>query len=225
MAKLVGKWTWSMLISRPSLAVFSAVYRFIEKAGRKEFSVWHSVARELWTVARLSPLFVATLSSEWCPNVIAVDASLSGQGVVASQLQPSLVEVAARTSGSVAPKSETDLLLDHSILNRPWSVIIASPWHTEEHINSLEIRSVSTAVRRVLSNPLSINRRLLILSDSQVAVGAISKGRSSSHNLLCRLRPLSALLLGSGLQLYLRWIPSASNPADAPSRIFSTSSF
>ena len=100
MAKLVGRWTWSMLISRPSLSVFSAVYRFIEKAGRKDFGVWHSVARELWTVARLSPLFVSTLSSEWYSHVIAVDASLSGQGVVVSQLPPDLVEVAARQSQS-----------------------------------------------------------------------------------------------------------------------------
>ena len=225
LARLVGRWTWSMLVARPSLSVFNTVYRFIEDAGRKEFSLWHSVARELWAIARIAPLLVATLSSTWDPSVLAVDASLDGQGVVASSVASNLVESAARTAGSVAAKTEADLDLDHSVLDRRWSTLVASPWREEEHINSLEIRSISTAVRRVLSNPLSINRRLLILSDSQVAVGALTKGRSSSHDLLRRIRPISALLLGSGLRLYLRWIPSASNPADAPSRYFSNPAF
>jgi hypothetical protein len=80
--------------------------------------------------------------------------------------------------------------------------------------------SASAAIRWVVSLKSSIRRRLLLLSDSQVVVGALSKGRSSSHNLLCRLRPVSALLLASGIQLYCRWIPSADNPADEPSRRF-----
>jgi hypothetical protein len=72
-----------------------------------------------------------------------------------------------------------------------------------------------------LSHPLSTRRRLLVLSDSQVAVGALSKGRSSAPTLLRRLRAISASLLAGGVQLSVRWIPSASNPADEPSRRFS----
>jgi hypothetical protein len=221
MASLVGRWTWIMLVARPSLSIFSAVYRFIESAGRRHYDIWTSVARELWTAARMSPLFVASLSSPWYSHVMAVDASLDGQGVVAARVPTDLVEVAARTSGSVAPKTAADEDIDHRVLNRPWSTLIATAWRNEEHINTLEIRSISTAVRRVLSNPLSIRCRLLVLSDSQVAVGALTKGRSSSHTLLRRIRPLSAVLLASGLHLFLRWIPSASNPADGPSRLFS----
>lgn len=60
-----------------------------------------------------------------------------------------------------------------------------------------------------------------MLSDSQVAVGALTKGRTSSHTLLCRLRPICALLLAAGIQLFTRWIRSELNPADEPSRRYS----
>jgi hypothetical protein len=115
----------------------------------------------------------------------------------------------------------TDGAIDGPLLAADWTTIVAAPWHGEEHINSFEVRSISTAVRWVLSTPVSIGRRLLVLSDSQVAVGALSKGRSSSPLLLRRLRPIAAAVLASGLQLFVRWIPSAVNPADEPSRRFS----
>jgi hypothetical protein len=111
--------------------------------------------------------------------------------------------------------------LDVPLLSARWSTIIASKWHHEEHINSLELRSISTALRWVLSHPSAIGSRLLLLSDSQVAVGALSKGRSSSHTIMCRLRPINTLLLSTGVQLHTRWVPSHVNPADGPSRKFS----
>lgn len=111
-----------------------------------------------------------------------------------------------------------------ALLAAPWTTIVASPWHTEEHINVLELRSLSTAVRWALSHPNTIGNKLLVLSDSQVAVGVMSKGRSSSPPLLRRSRAIAAALLASGLQLFVHWIPSASNPADEPSRRWSRGS-
>ena len=142
-----------------------------------------------------------------------------GQGVVASQIPIPLVEEAARHSGCIEPKNLDSFSIDMKLVKRDWQTLVSARWQSnDEHINQLELRSVSTAIRRVLSNPLSIRRRLLLLCDSQVAVAALAKGRSSSHRLLCRLRPLSALILSSGIQLFLRWIPSLFNPADGPSR-------
>jgi hypothetical protein len=66
----------------------------------------------------------------------------------------------------------------------------------------------------------SSHHRVALLTDSMVVAGAVTKGRSSSPDLLRRLRSLAALQLASGLRLFLRWIPSASNPADGPSRFF-----
>lgn len=239
LAAIVGRWTWMMLVLRASLAIFNNVYRFVQSkqqqqsGGRTVWKLWPSVITELWCVARISPLLIAHLSNHWYPETIAVDASLSGQGVVAARVPVGDMEYAASISGrsSIAPagqKSPMDEHVDQLLLNRPWRTLIAAPWRggDEEHINSYEIRAVSTAVRRVLSQPhQSIRHRLLILSDSQVAVGALSKGRSSSPVLLRRIRPLSALLLASGLQIFLRWIPSQSNPADGPSRLFEPSQY
>lgn len=218
LATIVGRWTWFMLCSRPALACFSAVYTYARYADRKAWVLWDSVKRELQHVIDLSPLFRSYLGASWHHSVMATDASLTGLGVVAAVVPPALVEVAARTAGSVAIKDPAATALDDSIVARPWSTIVSSRWRAAEHINSLELRAVSTAVRRVLSSPATIRRRLLVLCDSQVAVGALAKGRSSSRLLLLRLRPLTALLLASGLHLCTRWLPSRLNPADGPSR-------
>jgi hypothetical protein len=101
-----------------------------------------------------------------------------------------------------------------------WRTIVSSPWRDAEHINVLELRALSTALRWTLSRPSSIGQRLLLFSDSMVVIGAVNKGRSSSQQLLRRLRFLSALLMASGIRLFLRWLPSEINPADGPSRAF-----
>jgi hypothetical protein len=64
----------------------------------------------------------------------------------------------------------------------------------------------------------AVGKRVLVLSDSQVVIGAVTKGRSSSPQLLRRLRTVSALVLAGGIRLSVRWVPSEFNPADGPSR-------
>ena len=208
--------------ARPALSVFNAVYKYIETAGGRLFSIWRTVAVELWTAIRLAPLLIASLSSEWFPRVLACDASLDGQGVCYANAPPEAVVRAAAHSGvPTDPQSPVDSSINQPLLESEWKTAVAAPWQVPEPINRLEVRAMSTALRWALSSSLSIRRRLLLLSDSQAAVGAITKGRSSSHPLLCRLRPINALLLASGVQLFVRWIRSEDNPADAPSRRFS----
>ena len=116
---IVGRWTWVMLIARPALACFSSVYHFMRCAGRRKFVIWGSVVRELYIVACLSPLFISDLSSCWFPEVVATDASLVGQGVVAARVPQDVVEVAARDAGSVAVKTVASLAVDQVLLDRP----------------------------------------------------------------------------------------------------------
>ena len=224
LARIVGRWTWAMLPVRPALAVFSAVYRYVACAGRRSFSLWPSVRRELWLAVRLSPLLFVDWSSPWFDRVVACDSSLDGLGVCAARAPVAAVTTAAAHCGvpPVTADSAAEAAIDAPLLAADWRTIVAAPWRSaDEHINQLELRAVSTAVRWVLSSPSSISRRLLLLSDSQVAVGALTKGRSSAFSLLSRVRPISALLLASGVQLFVRWLHSADNPADGPSRVFS----
>lgn len=232
LSKLVGKWTWCMLVVRASLSVFSAVYKFIQQAGSRVFALWPSVRRELEVIVDMAPLLFTNLGANWFPKVIATDASEFGQGVVAARLDSdTMVQLAGLTPPNLPTQGEVvvedvpttlresvTLELQPIVDNLSWSTIIASRWQRPEHINSLEIRAVSAAVRWMLSSPSVIGNRALLLCDSLVAMYSILKGRSSSRLLLPRLRQLASLVLGSGLQLFIRWIPTGINPADEPSR-------
>jgi hypothetical protein len=188
-------------------SVFSAVYTFIYTAEQRLFTLWSSVVHELEVVVGLAPLLFASLSSSWFSRVVATDASGLGQGVVASVADGESL-LADRGVPLLSWVESTD-----------WKTIVSSPWRdTADHINVLELRAIHTALRWVLSFPQSTACRCVVLSDSLVSVGALSKGRSSSSALLRRLRSVAALVLASGLQVYYLWIPSESNPADEPSR-------
>ena len=101
----------------------------------------------------------------------------------------------------------------------PWRTIVSAPWSGPEHINALELRAALLAVHWALSYPSSLSSRVYLLLDSTVAFFTLWKGRSSSPALLLVLRKMSALLLAGGLSLLPGWVPSAVNPADAPSRL------
>src|SRR4051794_12261144 len=105
----------------------------------------------------------------------------------------------------------------HRVLTRPWKKVTSYAWRRPEHINILECRATLNAVRWSMSLPRFSRSRFLLFCDSTVVVAALSKGRSSSHSLLIRVRCISSLLLGSGTQLYCHWVRSAQNPADEAS--------
>lgn len=209
MAVLLGHWTWALLVQRPALAIFNAIYRFVMVANYRRFSIWPTVRRELEVVVALAPLLQACIGASWYGKIVASDSSSIGLGVVAASADPvDLVHIIQ----SPEPADMVDQFR--------WSTIVSSSWRYAEHINVLELRALATSIRWILSHPSSIGRRVILLSDSSVVVGAVSKGRSSSQPLLRRLRAISALVLASGLQLHVKWIPSELNPADEPSRRF-----
>lgn len=219
MARLVGRWTWAILARRPALSVLNACYRFIETAGKRRFTIWRTVRDELTLLVGLSPLLHADMSASWLPRALATDASMLAQGVSAAWVEAAEAEaLAQRQSRRV---DEDDFTVDEFAARQQWTHIVASPWRFREHINVLELRALCTGVRWILSSPQSVGGRLLCLCDSQVVVGAVAKGRSSSQPLLRRLRFLSSLVLSSGLQLSIHWVRTESNPADEPSRLFS----
>ncbi len=99
-----------------------------------------------------------------------------------------------------------------------WQTVIRIDWKHDEHNNITEARTALLAVRRQARRMQSWNRRVLVIGDSQVAIGVLSKGRSSSWGLLRQCRKLAALHLGLGITLVLRYVPTDRNLADGPSR-------
>jgi len=57
-----------------------------------------------------------------------------------------------------------------------------------------------------------------LIMDNTVVVGGLTKGRSKSHDVLVQLRFLAVYALVYKVRLLVVYIPSASNPADEPSR-------
>ena len=94
------------------------------------------------------------------------------------------------------------------------SVQVASP----QSINLEEARALIVYVRWILRTGQHFGKRLVVLLDSSVVIGAVTKGRSSSIPLNRLVRRLAALTFAGGLSLFLVFVPSAHNPADWPSR-------
>jgi len=135
LAHIVGRWTWASLARRPALSAFSAVYRFIQCAGTRVFTLWPTVRRELEMVMGLAPLLYASTSAAWVDRVVATDASETGMGVVAAAAPRALVS-AAEVQGSafggpsgvaaLAAGSADDLRRFTS--EASWSTIVSSQW-------------------------------------------------------------------------------------------------
>jgi len=250
---LLGKWTWCMLLRRPSLAALQQSYRYAQLARGRRFTLWPSVRRELRTLLALLPLLHARLDTPCFHRAIASDASELAAGVVTTPLTPDLQHsfwplCSSRHHATVQAQLNTDrvrtalgsalaanLSLDNdtqrvlslsqtfdsfygAVSAAPWTTVVSTPWRDEEHINALELRAALLAVHWALSFPSALCRRVYLLLDSSVAFFTLWKGRSSSPQLLMVLRKVSAMLLAGGLTLLPGWVPSAVNPADAPSR-------
>lgn len=223
LGKLVGRWTWSMLARRPSLSVFSAVYRQVLVSGPVVFSIWPSVRRELLLIVDIAPLLVSFISQRWCNTVMVTDASSLGHGVCTHRVNNGDIDGLITTGWNRLDRMSPPSPRCHDWISRSrWRTIISRRWYRlDEHINCYEIRAVAAALKWHINHSHdTIGYRLLILSDSQVAIGSIMKGRSSSFRLLVPLRGIAALCLATGTHLDLRYVPTDINPADAPSRSF-----
>ena len=104
-----------------------------------------------------------------------------------------------------------------------WEVAHSYPFRQEEHINVLELRAILHTLEWRARTTMFHSCRFLHLSDSQVCLSVLNKGRSSSRKLNRILRRISALCLALNLMPLWAWIESRLNPADEPSRRFDAS--
>jgi hypothetical protein len=86
------------------------------------------------------------------------------------------------------------------------------------HNNLLELEAFTLSVRHFVKSLGNWHSRLLLFTDSQVVLGAVMKGRSSAPGILRGCRKITAMCLAYGLVLYLRYVPTARNHSDGPSR-------
>lgn len=241
LAHLVGRWTWLMMLRRPTLSVLQHAYRYIRAAQRRPFTLWPSVRRELSTLLTLLPLMHTRLTQSTFHRALASDASELAAGVVSTAVTPELhrqlwplcssrhhavqqtrlnaAELRALFIDS-KPDASTCTFEPYyaAVSATPWRTVLSKAWSTMEHINALELRAALLSLHHAASYPSSLCSRVYLLLDSTVAFFTLWKGRSSSPTLLMILRKACALLMATGMTLLPGWLPSALNPADAPSR-------
>ena len=133
----------------------------------------------------------------------------------------------------------SDVRLDLGVLFKPdmaprtsidpsrwvWSVAHTYPYKTREHINLLELRSILHALEWRARTATFHSCRFLHLSDSQICLAVLTKGRSSSRRINRILRRISALCLCLNLYPLWAWVESRLNPADEQSRRFENAKF
>ena len=228
--KVVGKLTHIFLLHRFALSVFAAVYAFAKKCGHRRARLWPSVLRELRTAIALVPLVRSDLSRPVADVLVQTDASGNGSGVVYTRNVPhdDLRRECMR------PRTEPRNPDDQWEVQRAWGAEFEAPqdpsaWSVAvrrrlrgparlAHINDKELGATVDAVRWAGRSSRTRRCRLVVESDSTVAVGALRKGRSSKRPLLRHCRRLAALTLAEQLTVEARWTPTTKNFADGPSR-------
>ena len=102
-------------------------------------------------------------------------------------------------------------------LAHPWKPFFSFEFMAHKHINLLEIESAFSLLRHLAAEGRR-TCRVLAMTDSRVALGALSRGRSSSRRVNYLLKKVAALCLCYGFQFDVVWVPTWGNPADATSR-------
>ena len=87
-----------------------------------------------------------------------------------------------------------------------------------DHSGALEASAVVLGLRRLARCVRLHNHRGCFLVDAQAVLGALRKGRTSAQTLRHPVRQAGALALACGWRWHYGYLPSESNPADAPSR-------
>ena len=102
---------------------------------------------------------------------------------------------------------------------KDWRLLFKSSWARQEHQNVLEGRTIVNLGRHLARSSKCWGQRYLVLTDSLVCLGTFAKGRSSSFPLLRLGRRLAMLRMVLGIRMSFKWVPTALNVADGPSRV------
>ena len=238
---ILGSFTWFFLLSRTALSVFNEIYPWCQRHREctREMNIPDEILRELACAAAIAPLVHADLAAKWYPETYMYDASMHGGAVIATTAtvaeQRAEARWATRAGWCVwAGGCEVDIEVEEGIVigdrvRAPavgegwddicrWHELFRWTWKFPEHINLLEMRTGLAALRRAARDPGSWGKRVLLIGDSLVTLGAFSKGRSSSAPVLHLCRRVAALSLGFSIRCYWRWIQTDRNHSDGPSR-------
>jgi len=230
--RVLGAWNFAMSFRALACSALGLVYTAVDRLPARGAVRFRGPAQEdLLLAVGLAPLLSTNLRAQPSSLVFATDASPYAAGATVAKVSEKTWmrlydwaeekgEAVRLDWGSEPPPTvmqDVRALTANVTCALDWSVVFSRGFDFKDHINVLELEAVIMLVKR-LSLEGWHHSRVLVAVDSRVVVGAIAKGRSSSHKLNFRLRKLGALLLARDLYLEVVWIPTWANPADAPSR-------
>ena len=84
LSRLMGHWTWALMLRRPMFAIVRHCYLYRDVYKGRSHTLWPSVIKELHQLVALAPLLYAHLATPLLNILPASDASMQANGVVLS---------------------------------------------------------------------------------------------------------------------------------------------
>jgi hypothetical protein len=232
-AGLLGVAQWFAQLSRWHFSIFSAVYSLQRREPPdQQCQVPASCLMELLVYLAVSPLLPADLARPFNPVLVTCDASPAfGFGVSVRECSELLV-----TELSTKSEQHGDFLrmtldaVDADEKDRrgtpvrlpfaqsSFKDVISMKARHVAHSGAMEAHGLLLAVQWILRSVRRFSSRTLIGIDAKVVLFSAIKGRTSAPTLAGIFRSIAAHCLAADLLLYPLYVPSESNPADAPSR-------
>ena len=241
---LAGAWIAVLTMRRRMFCLLDIIFEPLGIGdGGQIVALSPALQDELCVLSTTFLLATADLRADFLPMISATDASSDCLGAVRATLPAKCTAEFARFSlkkgtwSRLLPPGRAELrakaLLEPDeelpgvgITSHPlWSILARSlkyeeVWVSEvfgtPHINLLELKAFLKEERRLCG--LYHQRSCLAALDSQVCLGALVKGRSSSAAINRALRQSLAYPLGSSFHNYYMYFLSEENRADGPSR-------
>ena len=243
---LGGGWTAVLQCRKRAMCLLDVIFAEIQLWDYGVvFQMTAEAVAELWSLVFLAPCFCTDLRSSIDPELTLVDASSEWMAEVTAELPPVFAADLSRhkltkaawsrlLSPLKAWKKEKGVLETHEEVpdgeeparaHPVWSQLAKSLQFCERtkrkvrkrtHINISELDAALAAESR--HGRRKPSSRLLLGSDSQVVLGALVKGRSSSSSLNARLQRALPDVLGYNLYTCPQYVNTKENAADDPTR-------
>ena len=180
--------------------------------------------------ACLASFLDADLTRPWHSTLCASDASQSfGFGLSAVDLGPARVRALAQQSMRspchvrLAGDEGIEIARGGSPCRLPvpqaaFRTLLSKKARYAAHSGALEAAGVTLMMRWTTRSAARHSHRFCCLVDATAVLGAVAKGRSSAASLSREVARIGAICTAADILVRYVYIPSESNPADAPSR-------
>eukprot|EP00971_Amphidinium_carterae_P195244 3874301-Amphidinium_carterae.1 len=244
---IVGHWQHHLTFNRACMCVLEKTYTWLrssyvgERVGTTKKWLSRCVRDELLSLCILAPLMSQHLDTPLSQQLVATDATIERGAVVIATLatpsqaaflwlasdkpiskmtfvpQMSCVEEKQDLFALRLPQRANDAL-NAFVESSQFRAAASFSFRNKAHINRQELLAWLSGLRCVIRHRLASQQRIFCIIDSMVCEHVIRKGRSSSRQLNAVLQRALGLRLVHGLEPLPMWVPSATNPADDPTR-------